>query len=168
MAILALRQMLALLAAVSSSGLVLPSRAQPHRMLRLRGGSAVAAPAAPVTSQPSQQQAKQPAAPRLLWLVGGSDALVVKVPRVELSSANIENLQLNPGDRIRLRRAKPRTGIRSPLSRPIPDETLGEVVEDPTLGELDVRIPARAMEAMRLQMGDGVLLCRLATLALSL
>ena len=138
-----------------TTGLVLQSRVPPSRVLQLRGGSVAAAPAkAPVASR---EELLPPPGPLRLNLVEGSDAAVVTLPRVELSSANVETLQLKPGDRIRLHREAPRrSGFRNPFQRPVPDATLGEVGEDAKLGDGEVRMPAKAMTAMRLDVGDGV------------
>ena len=146
---------------LSSSSLVPQSRFPQSRLLQLRGGSsAVAAPAPSVASQQAQPQG-----PLRLQLVVGSDTAVVRMPRIELSSANVEALQLQPGARVRIHRADKRAGFKNPFQKPVPDSTLGEVREAvaPTplqpyaLGETEARLPTKAMQAMRLQAGDSVL-----------
>ena len=140
------------------------------RLLRLRGGSAVPAMASPVTSQEAQPQG-----PLRLQLVAGSDTAVVRVPRVELSSANVAALQLQPGTRVRIARAHKRTDKpawrpTNPFQKPIPEATLAELreAEAPTplqpyvLGDGEARLPSKAMQAMRLQAGDTVLVAPLA------
>lgn len=139
------------------------------RLLRLRGGSAVPAMASPVTSQEAQPQG-----PLRLQLVAGSDTAVVRVPRVELSSANVAALQLQPGTRVRIARAHKRTDKpawrpTNPFQKPIPEATLAELreAEAPTplqpyvLGDGEARLPSKAMQAMRLQAGDTVLVAPL-------
>ena len=146
---------------LSSSSLVPQSRFPQTRLLQLRGGSsAVTAPAPSVASQQAQPQG-----PLRLQLVVGSDTAVVRMPRIELSSTNVEALQLQPGARVRIHRADKRAGFKNPFQKPVPDSTLGEVREAdaPTplqpyaLGETEARLPAKAMQAMRLQAGDSVL-----------
>ena len=158
---------------VAGAFLLLSSSLLPQsRHLRLRGGSAAPTLAPPVTIS---QDAPPPQGPLRLQLVAGSDTAVVRVPRVELSSANVAALQLQPGARVRIRRAHKRTDKpawrpANPFQKPIPDATLGELREAtaPTplqpyvLGEGEARLPTKAMQAMRLQPGDTVLVAPLA------
>ena len=121
------------------------------------------------------QEAPQPQGPLRLQLVAGSDTAVVRVPRVELSSANVAALQLQPGTRVRINRAHKRTDKpawrpANPFQKPIPDVMLGELREAtaPTplhpyvLGDGEARLPTKAMQAMRLQPGDTALVAPLA------
>lgn len=157
--------------AVAGAFVLLSSSLLPQsRLLRLRGGSAVPATASPATSQEAQPQG-----PLRLQLVAGSNTAVVRVPRVELSSANVAALQLQPGARVRIARAHKRTDKpawrpANPFQKPIPDATLGELreAEAPTplqpyvLGDGEARLPSKAMQAMRLQAGDTVLVAPVA------
>ena len=152
--------------AVAGAFLFLSSSLLPQsRVLRLRGGSA-----APVPSPAAASQEAQPEWPLRLQLVAGSDTAVVRLPSVEVSSANIAAMQLPPGARVRVHRAHKRTDKpawrpANPFQRPIPDDTLAVLreAEAPTprqpyaLGDGEARLPSKAMQAMRLQAGDTVL-----------
>ena len=152
--------------AVAGALLFLSSSLLPQsRVLRLRGGSA-----APALAPPAASQEAQPEWPLRLQLVAGSDTAVVRLPWVEVSSANIAAMQLEPGARIRVHRAHKRTDKpawrpANPFQRPIVDDTLAELreAEAPTprqpyaLGDGEARLPSKAMQAMRLQAGDTVL-----------
>ena len=153
--------------AVAGAFLFLSSSLLPQsRVLRLRGGSA----APTLASSAAASQEAQPEWPLRLQLVAGSDTAVVRLPSVEVSSANIAAMQLPPGARVRVHRAHKRTDKpawrpANPFQRPIPDDTLAVLreAEAPTprqpyaLGDGEARLPSKAMQAMRLQAGDTVL-----------
>ena len=157
--------------AVARAFLFLSSSLLPQsRVLRLRGGSAAPAVPGPGRSPAAASQEAQPEWPLRLQLVAGSDTAVVRLPSVEVSSANIAAMQLPPGARVRVHRAHKRTDKpawrpANPFQRPIPDDTLAVLreAEAPTprqpyaLGDGEARLPSKAMQAMRLQAGDTVL-----------
>ena len=128
------------------------------RVLTLRGGGA-----APPTSE------TLPAASALqLTLVKGNEG---PANRIELSAGNVAALRLTSGDilaqlgaangeplRVHLTNKNPRK-IRPMFSKAsVPETTLGVATEGTALSDAEARLPQKAMQAMRLRVGDQVVI----------
>lgn len=130
----------ALMLAMAPSALCLVAPRVPG-VLRLRGGE-VAEPAA-TTLAPS----------RPLKVVAGRPMQTQRrVPLVHLPQPELEALQLQTGQQVKLSKVK-----KSPFWAPSPNELVAEVAEEPETSESSVRVPAEVMQAIGLRAGDPVL-----------
>lgn len=121
------------------------------KLLALRGGGASS-----VLSAPPAAQDAPPAAVQLKVTAGTPSQ--ADTPRVEIGSAAFGALQLKAGDRVRVRKMK-----RAALWSNIADQTVGTAVEAPELDDSSVRVLTADVSALRLKMGENVMVAPVLT-----